>query len=175
MSIAPIAYRFNHGRCVDFFLSALFDPFYFFLAPNRVRQPLVAPRGSSSVAVIALKIFDCCVGCIGSIPIDLSTCQYHHGAIHRMQLFCSRASLCATCVLRFFSHPRSSRELFFFRELPAIVPWPFVANKMVDSLFKILAVVAVSIGLLRRLLVRSYRCLNSAIPHVGRSKATINL
>ena len=154
------------------FLFALFDPFYFFLAPNCVRHPLVAPRGSSSVAVIALKIFDCCVGCIGSIPIDLSTCQYHHRAIHRIAaLLLASLSLC-DMRLAFFFAPQKFQGTFLFPGASCHRP---MANKMVDSLFKILAVVAVSIGLLRRLLVRSYCCLNSAIPHVGRSKATINL
>jgi hypothetical protein len=160
----------DHGRRVDF-LFTLFDLFLFFLgvelcssASRRVPRILVS-------AVATLKLFDCCVGHFGSVPIDKN-----HRAVHSITASSSR-----TCdwfsvlhASRVFSHPRSSRELLFFRELPVIIPWPIVANKM-GSLSKILAILAVSISLLRRLLVRSYRCLNSALPHVGRSKATINL
>ena len=152
MSIAPIAYRFNHGRCVDFFLSALFDPFYFFLAPNRVRQPLVAPRGSSSVAVIALKIFDCCVGCIGSIPIDLSTCQYHHRAIHRIAaLLLASLSLCDMRLAFFFRTPEVPGNFSFSGSfLPSshglswLIKWWIPFSKYWPSWLSVLACCGVS-------------------------------
>lgn len=97
----------DHGRRVDF-LFTLFDLFLFFLgvelcssASRRVPRILVC-------AVATLKLFDCCVGHFGSVPID-----QNHRAVHSITASSSR-----TCdwfsvlhASRVFSHPRSSREL----------------------------------------------------------------